>query len=140
MEREQLANPRKEGEEPYKPLAPVLDNSLTWGGFMGLSTNLRYQLVNGIEERALVNLPPTACGGPFHALVHSALPCAGLPGGQPASEGCHHLHPPLREHVCWGSAVGLVSRNPPSTSAPMLSSQPCAARPLVLASSLNSWA
>lgn len=34
-------------------LAPVLDNSLGWGAFMGMSSNMRYQLVNGIEERVL---------------------------------------------------------------------------------------
>lgn len=54
IEKQQLANPKKEGEEPYKPLAPVLENSVVWGGFMGLSTNLRYQLVNGFEDRILV--------------------------------------------------------------------------------------
>ena len=54
IEKQQLANPKKEGEEPYKPLAPVLENSVVWGGFMGLSTNLRYQLLNGFEERLLV--------------------------------------------------------------------------------------
>lgn len=38
-----------------KELAPVLDNSLAWGGFVATSTNVRYQLVNGFEERALVS-------------------------------------------------------------------------------------
>ncbi|KAK9824347.1 hypothetical protein WJX72_009595 [[Myrmecia] bisecta] len=38
-----------------KQLAPVLDNSLGWGGFMALSSNSRYQLVNGFEERVLNN-------------------------------------------------------------------------------------
>lgn len=33
----------------------MLDNSLAWGGFVASSTNLRYQLVNGFEERALVS-------------------------------------------------------------------------------------
>lgn len=56
VEKQQLANPKLEGEEPYKPLAPVLENSITWGGFMGLSTNLRYQAVNGIEERLMVRV------------------------------------------------------------------------------------
>ena len=57
VEKQQNAHPKLKGEAPYKPLAPVLDNSATWGGFMALSTNLRYQLVNGIEERVLVSLP-----------------------------------------------------------------------------------
>ena len=37
-----------------KELAPVWDNSIAWGGFMATSANLRYQLVNGIEDRLLV--------------------------------------------------------------------------------------
>jgi len=50
---------KAEGEEADKELAPVLDNSIAWGGFVASSTNLRYQLVNGFEERALVsNCPP----------------------------------------------------------------------------------
>ena len=36
-------------------MAPVLDNSIAWGGFVATSTNVRYQLVNGFEERALVS-------------------------------------------------------------------------------------
>lgn len=44
---------KAEGEEADKELAPVLDNSLAWGSFVASSTNLRYQLVNGFEERAL---------------------------------------------------------------------------------------
>jgi hypothetical protein len=43
-------------------LAPVLDNSLGWAAFMGTSANVRYQLVNAIEERFLVRAPaPCAC-------------------------------------------------------------------------------
>lgn len=41
-------------EEGDKELAPVLDNSIAWGGFVATSTNVRYQLVNGFEERGLV--------------------------------------------------------------------------------------
>ena len=58
VERQQLANPKGEGEEPYKPLAPVLENSVNWGGFMALSTNIRYQAVNGFEDRLLVRFLP----------------------------------------------------------------------------------
>lgn len=43
-------------EEPGKELAPVWDNSVAWGGFMATSANLRYQLVNGIEDRILVRI------------------------------------------------------------------------------------
>lgn len=53
--RAQSTHVRAEGEEPDKELAPVLDNSIAWGGFVSTSTNLRYQLVNGFEERALVS-------------------------------------------------------------------------------------
>lgn len=35
-------------------LAPVLDNSLGWGSFMALSSNIRYQTLNCIEENVLV--------------------------------------------------------------------------------------
>ncbi|BDA50342.1 Protein RETICULATA-RELATED 4, chloroplastic [Coccomyxa sp. Obi] len=45
-------------EEPGKELAPVWDNSIAWGGFMATSANLRYQLVNGIEDRLLASLVP----------------------------------------------------------------------------------
>jgi len=34
-------------------MAGVWDNSLQWGNFMGVSSNLRYQLVNGWEARIL---------------------------------------------------------------------------------------
>ncbi len=58
------ADAKKEGrlallpvdEDPVKELAPVWDNSVAWGGFMATSANLRYQLVNGIEDRVLVQL------------------------------------------------------------------------------------
>lgn len=67
VEQKQLANPRGADEEPYKPLAPVLQNSIYWGGFMALSTNVRYQMVNGFEDRFLVSsvawsLNPTGHG------------------------------------------------------------------------------
>lgn len=74
VEQRQLANPKKAGEEPYKPLAPVLDNSIAWGGFVAASTNLRYQLVNGIEERGLVS-SSRLCGAP--CLLSGATPSAG---------------------------------------------------------------
>lgn len=34
-------------------MAGVLENSVQWGNFMGVSSNLRYQLVNGWEARLL---------------------------------------------------------------------------------------
>ena len=34
-------------------MASVLDNSIQWGNFMGVSSNLRYQIVNGWEARLL---------------------------------------------------------------------------------------
>lgn len=37
-----------------KELAPVLDNSFAWGSFMAISSNPRYQVVNGLEVRVLV--------------------------------------------------------------------------------------
>lgn len=40
-------------------LAPVMSTSLAWGGFMMMSSNARYQVVNGIEQRVLA----TALGG-----------------------------------------------------------------------------
>ncbi len=49
---------RNTGEHAEKDLAPVLQNSLAWGGFLALSSNTRYQLVAGIEERVLVRPPP----------------------------------------------------------------------------------
>jgi len=40
-----------------KPLAPAWDTAMAWGYFMGLSSNARYQIVNGFEERVLDVLP-----------------------------------------------------------------------------------
>ena len=50
-----LISLRDQGEEDKegKHLAPVLPTSLCWGGFMMTSSNLRYQLVNGFEQRVL---------------------------------------------------------------------------------------
>lgn len=42
-------------EEPEKELAPVARNSICWGTFMATSANVRYQLLNGFEERYLVS-------------------------------------------------------------------------------------
>ncbi|GMH39518.1 hypothetical protein BSKO_07416 [Bryopsis sp. KO-2023] len=47
-----------EGEEP-PVLAPVLDNSIGWASFMGLSSNLRYQTVNFVEESVLDAFVPS---------------------------------------------------------------------------------
>lgn len=41
-------------QEPEKELAPVARNSVCWGAFMATSANVRYQLLNGFEERYLV--------------------------------------------------------------------------------------
>lgn len=49
LERQEAAS----GEKSEKPLAPVLDNSLAWGGFMAASSNTRYQIVATLEERLL---------------------------------------------------------------------------------------
>lgn len=46
--------PVDEKEEAVE-LAPVLENSLAWASFMAVSSNLRYQTVNCIEERLLVS-------------------------------------------------------------------------------------
>lgn len=56
VDRSRAQNPqvKADGDEPDKELAPVLDNSIAWGGFVATSTNLRYQTVNAFEERALV--------------------------------------------------------------------------------------
>lgn len=51
VERQEAAT----GEKSDKALAPVLDNSLAWGGFMAGSSNTRYQIVNTLEERLLVS-------------------------------------------------------------------------------------
>ena len=59
---------RRTGEHAEKGLAPVLQNSLAWGGFLAVSSNTRYQLVAAIEERILVS--PLAAPG-------CALPKAG---------------------------------------------------------------
>jgi hypothetical protein len=49
-------------------LAPVLANSISWGTFMALSSNLRYQAVSAIEARAL---EPLLVGSP--ALLFTAI-------------------------------------------------------------------
>lgn len=41
------------GEEDQVVLAPVLSTSLAWGGFLATSSNVRYQMVNGLEQRIL---------------------------------------------------------------------------------------
>ena len=43
------------GVRAEKQLAPVLDNSVVWGSFVAISSNTRYQLIAGIEERILVS-------------------------------------------------------------------------------------
>jgi len=52
----------KKGEAPPKELGPVADTAAAWGAFMAVSSNARYQLVNGFEERVLdpLPLPPAA--------------------------------------------------------------------------------
>lgn len=50
------ANRRKSGgsgSNKSVELAPVLPTSLAWGGFLMTSSNARYQLVNGFEQRVL---------------------------------------------------------------------------------------
>lgn len=42
-----------EDEKERKQLAPILPTSLCWGGFMVASSNIRYQIVNGFEQRVL---------------------------------------------------------------------------------------
>jgi len=62
-------------------LAPVLDNSLGWAAFMGTSANVRYQLVNAIEERFLVRAPaPRACRPHCGrvCLLRACVPAAGV--------------------------------------------------------------
>lgn len=63
VDRSRAQNPqvKAEGAAPDKELAPVLDNSIAWGGFVATSTNLRYQTVNAFEERALVCPHSNAC-------------------------------------------------------------------------------
>lgn len=46
----------RSGVKAEKELAPVLDNSLAWGGFLAVSSNSRYQIVGTLEERILVRL------------------------------------------------------------------------------------
>lgn len=41
-----------EAEEQVE-LAPIIPTSLAWGGFLMTSSNVRYQIVNGIEQRML---------------------------------------------------------------------------------------
>ncbi len=47
----QSTHAKARGEEADKKLAPLLDNSIAWGGFVA---SRRRQLVNGSEERALI--------------------------------------------------------------------------------------
>jgi len=49
-------------------LAPVLANSISWGAFMGLSSNLRYQAVSAVEARML---EPLLAGAP--AIVFTTI-------------------------------------------------------------------
>lgn len=44
---------KKVGGDDSVELAPVLPTSLAWGGFLMTSSNARYQMVNGIEQRLL---------------------------------------------------------------------------------------
>jgi Protein RETICULATA-related len=46
------------GVKADKELAPVLENSIGWGSFVGVSSNSRYQIVGAIEERLLVSSKP----------------------------------------------------------------------------------
>ena len=46
---------KSSGVRAEKQLAPVLDNSVAWGGFVAVSSNTRYQIIAGIEERVLVS-------------------------------------------------------------------------------------
>lgn len=50
----------KQAADSSTPLAPALDTAMAWGWFMGLSSNARYQLVNGFEERVLDAIPMPA--------------------------------------------------------------------------------
>ena len=47
--------PAPAAEEAAPHLAPVLKNSLGWGAFMASSANVRYQLVNALEDRFMVS-------------------------------------------------------------------------------------
>ncbi len=42
---------REEQVEQVKGLGPVLPTALAWSGFLLCSSNARYQVVNGIEQR-----------------------------------------------------------------------------------------
>ena len=53
----------------------MLQNSLAWGGFLAVSSNTRYQIVAGIEERILVRPCPVHRPG---ALTRRALLMAAL--------------------------------------------------------------
>lgn len=46
---------QRSGVKAEKQLAPVLDNSVAWGSFVAVSSNSRYQIIAGIEERVLVS-------------------------------------------------------------------------------------
>lgn len=50
----QEASPEKAKEEEEEhELGPLIPTSLAWGGFLLCSSNPRYQIVNGIEQRVL---------------------------------------------------------------------------------------
>lgn len=59
---------RPQSAENNVKLAPVLANSLSWGAFMALSSNMRYQAVSAIEARVL---EPLLVGAP--ALLFTAI-------------------------------------------------------------------
>ena len=61
---QQQKNEPADAEE--KQLAPVWDNSVGWGSFVAVSTNIRYQAVGAFEERVLVRLPHINCPAPCH--------------------------------------------------------------------------
>lgn len=65
---QQQKNEPADAEE--KQLAPVWDNSVGWGSFVAISTNIRYQAVGAFEERVLVRLPLTKS---FCALPHGLV-------------------------------------------------------------------
>lgn len=49
------AQEKRSGVRAEKQLAPVLNNSIGWGSFVAVSSNSRYQIIAGIEERVLVS-------------------------------------------------------------------------------------
>lgn len=51
--REAREGKRRGPEVDEVELAPVLPTSITWGGFMFCSSNPRYQMLNGLEQRVL---------------------------------------------------------------------------------------